>query len=478
MVTAADDERRRVLLVDDDPLVLRIYEEGLTKSGLEVEALADGLEAIKALAVRRYDAAVLDLMMPKFSGVDVLKFIRSKPELVNLPVVVLSSAYMPDLVSKVTVLGPQRSVLKRLCTPRVLAQILDEIWSAPVRPEMPGLPAGRDKPAPGATPVREAQPGPIHLVRQEPPRAGLLPAAEARGPAAGDGRLPGSGAPAYPKGSPILSILPHNLVPPAAAKEQERESQARAREEFARSGPATCAALRGLFQALQAAQGKAGRDLSLRDLYRKTHLVSTMSGMAGCETISQVASVGEALLFQLSERPSELSPSVMRTIGMTVDFIAWLFERTPSDEADFSSPARALVVDDDAISNRVIVGALSQARVQIESAGDALSALRRLGEKRYELILLDVVMPGMDGFELCTRIRALPGYSTTPVIFVTAHENFQNLSKGFASGGDDLISKPVLPLELVAKVVMHLIRAQLDARERARESVPKPAQPS
>jgi len=70
-------------------------------------------------------------------------------------------------------------------------------------------------------------------------------------------------------------------------------------------------------------------------------------------------------------------------------------------------------------------------------------------------------MPGMDGFELCKRLRLLPGYAQTPVIYVTSHSDFENRTKSVLTGGNDLISKPVFPIELAVKAVTHLLKIRL-----------------
>jgi len=80
---------KRILLVDDDQLVVRIYQDALSRHGFYVEAAHDGVSATKALKDTQPDLLVLDLMMPKFTGVDVLKFVRVQPELSAMPVIVL-----------------------------------------------------------------------------------------------------------------------------------------------------------------------------------------------------------------------------------------------------------------------------------------------------------------------------------------------------------------------------------------------------
>lgn len=87
--------------------------------------------------------------------------------------------------------------------------------------------------------------------------------------------------------------------------------------------------------------------------------------------------------------------------------------------------------------------------------------LQWLQERHFDLVLLDVQMPGMDGFELCQRLRKLPGYLNTLVIFVTALAEFENCAKKLLSGGDDLIAKPVFPMDLAVKAVALLLKRQM-----------------
>jgi len=123
--------------------------------------------------------------------------------------------------------------------------------------------------------------------------------------------------------------------------------------------------------------------------------------------------------------------------------------------------AQVLVADDDPLANRLVVSALNQAQLQARSTEDPLVAWEWLQRDHYDLVLLDIEMPGLNGFELCKRLRALPGYDKTPVIYVTSHTDFEHRAQSTLSGGDDLIAKPILPMELAAKVVMHLLKNQM-----------------
>jgi DNA-binding response OmpR family regulator len=151
---------------------------------------------------------------------------------------------------------------------------------------------------------------------------------------------------------------------------------------------------------------------------------------------------------------------VLRTIASTVDFLALLLDH--ASEADIEAPlsARALVVYDDPLNNRLVAAALQHAHLQPRTTRDPLTALKWLQETRFDLVLLDIKMPGMDGFELCRRLRLLPGYQKTPVICFASHSDIRGRARMVLDGGYELIAKPFLPLELAVKAVALLLRSQ------------------
>jgi len=110
-----------------------------------------------------------------------------------------------------------------------------------------------------------------------------------------------------------------------------------------------------------------------------------------------------------------------------------------------------------------VVSALRQAHLSPRSTEDPIVAWQWAHHEHFDVILLDIEMPVLNGFKLCERLRVVPGYEHTPVIFVTAHSEFESRAKSSLSGGNDLITKPILPMELAAKVVMHLLKSQLPA---------------
>lgn len=115
-----------------------------------------------------------------------------------------------------------------------------------------------------------------------------------------------------------------------------------------------------------------------------------------------------------------------------------------------------LIVDDVPENLAVLSDALDEAGYMVLVATDGAGALERLGYVTPHLILLDAVMPGMDGFETCRRIRALPGASHIPVIFMTGLTETEHVVRGFEVGGNDYVIKPLQPREVIARIVAQL----------------------
>ncbi|MGA2179574.1 MAG: response regulator [Verrucomicrobiota bacterium] len=118
-----------IFLVEDDTVVVQVYRAKLLREGFGVEVAEDGLVAVKMLAAVKPDVVVLDLMMPKLNGVDVLKYIRSTPALKTIPVIILSNAHMTRLAQEAAAIGAERALLKSSCTPRQLIDVINDLLS-------------------------------------------------------------------------------------------------------------------------------------------------------------------------------------------------------------------------------------------------------------------------------------------------------------------------------------------------------------
>jgi len=124
-----------VLFVEDDPVVLTAYGNRLRQEGFQVEPAHDGLEALKLLSVLAPDVVILDLVLPKFNGEDVLKFIHKQPRLHQIPVIILSTT-SADISAEPILERAQRQFLKETCNFPMLLRAIQEVLSGtPPPPE-------------------------------------------------------------------------------------------------------------------------------------------------------------------------------------------------------------------------------------------------------------------------------------------------------------------------------------------------------
>jgi CheY-like chemotaxis protein len=123
---------KTILLVDDDPIIVQVYRGPLKNAGYQVEVADDGLIAMKLIPEMRPDLIVLDVLMPKVEGTYVLKYIRSRPELKNTKVIVLSNASKADIAREVLAQNPERVFLKSQATPKDLLSAVNELLGADV----------------------------------------------------------------------------------------------------------------------------------------------------------------------------------------------------------------------------------------------------------------------------------------------------------------------------------------------------------
>jgi two-component system cell cycle response regulator len=130
------------------------------------------------------------------------------------------------------------------------------------------------------------------------------------------------------------------------------------------------------------------------------------------------------------------------------------------------SDSKVLVVDDNAQNLELLVAYLDGLQCQVATAVDGIDALEKVHHGNPDLILLDIMMPRMSGFEACRKIKSDPQTRDIPIIMVTALNELGDIERGVECGTDDFITKPVNRLELVTRVrsllrVRHL-KSELD----------------
>ncbi|MDD5277070.1 MAG: response regulator transcription factor [Methylovulum sp.] len=135
-----------------------------------------------------------------------------------------------------------------------------------------------------------------------------------------------------------------------------------------------------------------------------------------------------------------------------------------------------MIVDDTPANLALLSDTLSEAGYRVLVATDGLAAIEQIGYLKPDIILMDVMMPGIDGFETCRRLKADLTTAAIPVLFMTGLNELENLLRGFDEGGLDYIVKPIRPPEVLARIEVHLNQARVRQRtETALNHSPFPA---
>jgi putative two-component system response regulator len=162
----------------------------------------------------------------------------------------------------------------------------------------------------------------------------------------------------------------------------------------------------------------------------------------------------EALRRGLAKAPSDRYPNATEFVAALTP-AAWTGGSRPNPNAVRATRRGAqsvLVVDDGAANRELIEACLAEVDCTIRMAEDGPAALRMIASASPDLILLDVQMPGMDGYEVCRRVKANSANRLIPVVMITALDRTDDRVKALDAGADDFMSKPVERAELVARV--------------------------
>lgn len=140
-------------------------------------------------------------------------------------------------------------------------------------------------------------------------------------------------------------------------------------------------------------------------------------------------------------------------------------ESNPSDVSELRG-CKILLVDDDRINLRILRGMLKNQDYELAESSSAEEALEKYVEFKPDLVLFDVLLPGLNGFEACRELRRRHGVDSAPVIFITAKQEAESIIEGFAAGGVDYIVKPFRRDEVVARMRTHLKMRRLLVTQR------------
>ena len=232
--------------------------------------------------------------------------------------------------------------------------------------------------------------------------------------------------------------------------------------EFYDAIPRRLAELRTQLSESGHALDEATRQTKLLESFQRVSALRESAGLPEVLPIWQVLFALEGLLKRLSTKPAGLSPSVLQTAVGALDLLEHLCRQRVKPNLVSEPPVRLLAVDDDPTSRYAMSLALTKLFNAPDLAPDGQAGLALVERQAYDVIFLDVEMPGMDGFELCAKIRETKLNRTTPVVFVTRHSDFASYAKSTLNGGCDLLGKPFLVFELVLKAITLVLQIRLN----------------
>lgn len=435
---------KKVLIIDADESVAAIYRAQIEAAGYEVEVALDGETGFHDLYTINPDALLLDLLLPAgMSGSEILKKTRAQKKFEKTPILVFTNIYTRDVEEEAKAAGALRLFNKAAATPHDVITALNEIF-------LPSNALG----GAGAAKVTGTNPVAPGVPRPDAAR----PAVKFDLPPLPSGTPKPTAATLPPL--PVAAVAAIKL--PAATEADDNEFQKEIRESLLQGAPEFVKALRGLLQVLLRSQGDPESTATqLTELYTRVHSLTGNAAIAGFSKVARLAGALEAMLREFQTKPEGLNASTKRTLTQAMDFLALLFTSAATHESGQPLDEKILVLDDEIISRRVIGHSLEKAGLKSTAVSHPDEALKLLEEKPFDLIFLDVEMPGMNGFEVCKRLRTMPHHANTPVIFVTALSGFESRAKSSLSGGDDFIGKPFSYIELAVKGLIYVLKGAI-----------------
>lgn len=405
-----------ILIIEDDPEALQSFHGPLQSEGFQVYVLNGSNAGLDLIADANPDVILLDLQLGR-RGLDLIRDVRANPLTTSLPIIALGNSYDRKSTEEAWKLGINNCIYRSVCTPRALIAAIGKVS----RPERTAFEAPPPPPSPGVPSEASSSSG--LRMRVEPP--------------------------------PVATPPPSPTITDGLA------AQATVRETFLKKTLEITALFRTVLQSLAKAEtveDRLGRILQLRKM---VGTLAANSGMAELPNFANMASALDALLKDLYDKPEYVNPSIMRTLAATIDFLTTLAQHPDAAGADSVASANILSVDDEPMSRAAVTQALERAGLKAISLDDPEFALAILEGNTFDLIVLDIDMPVLTGLELCKQLRLMPSNQKTPVIFVTALTDFGNRAKSTLVGGNDLIAKPFLFMELAIKALTYIQKAKI-----------------
>jgi len=386
----------RVLIAEDNRTNQMVAAGMLAMNGCVCEFAADGVEAVRAAQRDRFDLILMDCSMPEMDGYEATAHIRLLERALGrrTPLIAMTANTQAGDAEKCLAAGMDDYLAKPITLVELRQKL--ERWLPHAAP---------------VTPVAIASAGAAAATAGRAGSGALSPS-----PARADGPVPVDLA-VFDKLREVLGdSLPHAVTP------------------YLEDMPAC---LDELAQAVRSGDMNTARI--------RAHALKGASGNFGAEALAQLALQAEQLA--AAGQPEHITPLLQALNDQYQAVAAFLRAELSYPEADGlhlrDDLPQVLVVDDDRSTRSTLRHTLQRDGFQVEEASDGQQALSMLARFQPDVILMDAMMPVMDGFTACARMQELPGAADIPVLMITALQDNSSVERAFAAGASDYIPKPI-----------------------------------
>lgn len=188
--------------------------------------------------------------------------------------------------------------------------------------------------------------------------------------------------------------------------------------------------------------------------------VATAGAAFESNPVTQIAAGLERLIADLLLIPGQMSKGALRTAGQSLEFTALLLEEQNLEKLQAVRLPLIVSVDDEPSAHQQVIASMKTLGAQVIPIGCSHDALDLLNGSFCNLIMLDLNMPGINGLDLCRKIRALESHKQTPILFVTGAASVENRAQSSLNGGNDFIAKPFQLTELALKALLWIYKGQ------------------
>ena len=432
----------RILVADDEPLARRAVVGALQLAFGQPDSAQDGTEASTLAEKTSYDVVFTDIQMPGLDGFELCRAIRASTLNASTPVVFITNSTDVEAQAKATATGGSDFIGKPFLPVEITVKALTFAWEGRLQKTLStavSLPAPEKNSEPAAPLQKRVEVVPAMPVTP------ILQTADAT---------------ASETASTSKQLIPINT--------------GELNGDFLTEIPKFLAATREIVEDVQSPSGGSDLQEQLGALYLRVHTIATQAEQARLPIAAHVASTLEALLKRLHRNSNIVTASTLNTVLKALRLLESVCRPGLEQRLAQHPPVRILVVEDEPLARRAVVGALQLAFEKPEGASNGTKAAAMVAKESYDVIFTDIQMPGLDGFELCAAIRDGTLNASTPVVFITNSTDVEAQAKAAASGGNDFISKPFLPIEITVKALTFAWEGRLKKLPSAPEKTVEP----